>query len=78
MQFAFSLVTIICRYMYIYLVFYVQGRTGSDISTIVVAFFRFVEATRGLIFIDDIDIKDLAKDGPLSNLTINPILFVLI
>jgi ABC-type multidrug transport system fused ATPase/permease subunit len=50
----------------------VVGRTGSGKSTLALSFFRFVEATRGSIVIDGIDIKDLGTEDLRSNLTIIP------
>ncbi|KAG2227320.1 hypothetical protein INT45_004275 [Circinella minor] len=50
----------------------VVGRTGSGKSTLALSFFRFVEATRGNIVIDDIDIKCIGTEDLRSNLTIIP------
>ncbi|KAG1241807.1 hypothetical protein G6F68_016489 [Rhizopus microsporus] len=50
----------------------VVGRTGSGKSTLALSFFRFVEATKGSIVIDGIDIKDLGTEDLRSNLTIIP------
>ncbi|KAI8387430.1 P-loop containing nucleoside triphosphate hydrolase protein [Blakeslea trispora] len=50
----------------------VVGRTGSGKSTLALSFFRFVEASRGSIVIDGIDIKDLGTEDLRSNLTIIP------
>lgn len=50
----------------------IVGRTGSGKSTMALSFFRFVEATKGSIVIDGIDIKDLGTEDLRSNLTIIP------
>ncbi|KAG0164899.1 hypothetical protein DFQ28_008804 [Apophysomyces sp. BC1034] len=50
----------------------VVGRTGSGKSTLALSFFRFVEASRGKIVIDNIDIKDIGTEDLRSNLTIIP------
>ncbi|KAG2237662.1 P-loop containing nucleoside triphosphate hydrolase protein [Thamnidium elegans] len=50
----------------------VVGRTGSGKSTLALSFFRFVEASRGSIVIDGIDIKELGTEDLRSNLTIIP------
>lgn len=50
----------------------VVGRTGSGKSTLALSFFRFVEATRGSIVIDGIDIKDIGTEDLRGNLTIIP------
>ncbi|KAI8979516.1 hypothetical protein BDF20DRAFT_906115 [Mycotypha africana] len=50
----------------------VVGRTGSGKSTLALSFFRFVEASRGSITIDGINIKDLGTEDLRSNLTIIP------
>ncbi|KAI9282335.1 P-loop containing nucleoside triphosphate hydrolase protein [Sporodiniella umbellata] len=50
----------------------VVGRTGSGKSTLALSFFRFVEASKGSIVIDGIDIKDLGTEDLRSNLTIIP------
>lgn len=50
----------------------VVGRTGSGKSTLALSFFRFVEASRGSIVIDNIDIKDLGTEDLRSKLTIIP------
>ncbi|KAI7849482.1 P-loop containing nucleoside triphosphate hydrolase protein, partial [Circinella umbellata] len=50
----------------------VVGRTGSGKSTLALSFFRFVEATRGNIVIDDIDIKCIGTEDLRGNLTIIP------
>ncbi|KAG2206947.1 hypothetical protein INT47_008416 [Mucor saturninus] len=50
----------------------VVGRTGSGKSTLALSFFRFVEASRGSIVIDNLDIKDLGTEDLRSKLTIIP------
>lgn len=50
----------------------VVGRTGSGKSTLALSFFRFVEASRGRIVIDDIDIKHLGTEDLRGNLTVIP------
>ncbi|CDH57434.1 abc bile acid [Lichtheimia corymbifera JMRC:FSU:9682] len=50
----------------------VVGRTGSGKSTLALSFFRFVEASRGSIVIDGIDIKDIGTEDLRGNLTIIP------
>ncbi|KAI9320842.1 hypothetical protein BX666DRAFT_2119002 [Dichotomocladium elegans] len=50
----------------------IVGRTGSGKSTLALSFFRFVEATRGSIVIDGIDIKDIGTEDLRSSLTIIP------
>ncbi|KAI8379596.1 P-loop containing nucleoside triphosphate hydrolase protein [Radiomyces spectabilis] len=50
----------------------VVGRTGSGKSTLALSFFRFVEATKGRILIDNIDIKHLGTEDLRANLTIIP------
>lgn len=50
----------------------VVGRTGSGKSTMALSFFRFVEATRGSIVIDNLDIKDMGTEDLRSKLTIIP------
>ncbi|ORY91324.1 P-loop containing nucleoside triphosphate hydrolase protein [Syncephalastrum racemosum] len=50
----------------------VVGRTGSGKSTMALSFFRFVEATRGSIVIDNLDIKDMGTEDLRSSLTIIP------
>ncbi|KAI9483188.1 MAG: P-loop containing nucleoside triphosphate hydrolase protein [Benjaminiella poitrasii] len=50
----------------------VVGRTGSGKSTLALSFFRFVEASKGSIVIDGIDIRDLGTEDLRSNLTIIP------
>lgn len=49
-----------------------MGRTGSGKSTLALSFFRFVEASRGSIVIDGLDIKDLGTEDLRSKLTIIP------
>ena len=56
----------------------IVGRTGAGKSTIILAFFRFLEAEGGKIFIDGLDIgkmglKDLRKG--LAIIPQDPILF---
>ncbi|KAI8084874.1 P-loop containing nucleoside triphosphate hydrolase protein [Halteromyces radiatus] len=50
----------------------VVGTTGSGKSTLALSFFRFVEASKGSIVIDNIDISDLGTEDLRSNLTIIP------
>ncbi|KAI8343122.1 P-loop containing nucleoside triphosphate hydrolase protein [Chlamydoabsidia padenii] len=50
----------------------VVGTTGSGKSTLCLAIFRFVEATKGSIVIDNIDISDLGTEDLRSSLTIIP------
>ncbi|KAI7904063.1 P-loop containing nucleoside triphosphate hydrolase protein [Cokeromyces recurvatus] len=50
----------------------IVGRTGSGKSTLALSFFRFVEASKGAIVIDGIDIRDLGTEDLRSNLTIIP------
>jgi ABC-type multidrug transport system fused ATPase/permease subunit len=50
----------------------VVGRTGSGKSTLALSFFRFIEASKGSIMIDGIDIKDLGTEDLRSRLTIIP------
>lgn len=50
----------------------VVGRTGSGKSTLALSFFRFIEASKGSIVIDGLDIKDLGTEDLRSNLTIIP------
>ena len=50
----------------------VVGRTGAGKSTIATAFFRFLEADRGRIIIDDIDISTIGLDELRSKLAIIP------
>jgi ABC-type multidrug transport system fused ATPase/permease subunit len=50
----------------------IVGRTGSGKSTLALSFFRFVEASKGQLFIDDIDIATLGLTDLRRNLTIIP------
>ncbi|KAI8975591.1 hypothetical protein BDF20DRAFT_617319 [Mycotypha africana] len=50
----------------------IVGRTGSGKSTLALSFFRFVEASKGTIYIDGIDIKGIGTEDLRSNLTIIP------
>ncbi|KAJ7312954.1 P-loop containing nucleoside triphosphate hydrolase protein [Mycena albidolilacea] len=50
----------------------IVGRTGSGKSTLALSFFRFVEASKGQLFIDDIDIATLRLTDLCRNLTIIP------
>lgn len=50
----------------------VVGRTGSGKSTLALSFFRFVEATKGSIVIDDIDIRRIGTEDLRGSLTIIP------
>ncbi|KAJ6482536.1 multidrug resistance-associated ABC transporter [Mycena sanguinolenta] len=50
----------------------VVGRTGSGKSTLSLSFFRFVEASKGKLLIDDIDIASLGLTDLRRNLTIIP------
>lgn len=50
----------------------VVGRTGSGKSTLALSFFRFIEASKGSIVIDGLDIKDLGTEDLRSSLTIIP------
>jgi ABC-type multidrug transport system fused ATPase/permease subunit len=50
----------------------IVGRTGSGKSTLALSFFRFVEASRGSISIDNINIKDIDTESLRSNLTVIP------
>ncbi|KAJ7916795.1 P-loop containing nucleoside triphosphate hydrolase protein [Mycena leptocephala] len=50
----------------------VVGRTGSGKSTLALSFFRFVEASKGKLLIDDIDIASLGLTDLRRNLTIIP------
>ncbi|KAK7000595.1 ATP-dependent bile acid permease [Favolaschia claudopus] len=50
----------------------ILGRTGSGKSTLALAFFRFVEAHRGRILIDGLDISKLGLTDLRSRLTIIP------
>lgn len=56
----------------------IVGRTGSGKSTLALSFFRFLEASKGSIEIDGIDIRSLGLEYLRSNLTIipqDPVLF---
>ncbi|KAF7731738.1 hypothetical protein EC973_008252 [Apophysomyces ossiformis] len=50
----------------------VVGRTGSGKSTLALSFFRFLEASKGNIIVDNLDIKDLGTDDLRKKLTIIP------
>jgi ABC-type multidrug transport system fused ATPase/permease subunit len=50
----------------------IVGRTGSGKSTSALSIFRFIEATRGTIIIDNVNIKDIGTEDLRSNLTIIP------
>ncbi|KAF7377450.1 Multidrug resistance-associated ABC transporter [Mycena sanguinolenta] len=50
----------------------VVGRTGSGKSTLSLSFFRFVEASKGKLLIDGIDIASLGLTDLRRNLTIIP------
>ncbi|KAI7862036.1 P-loop containing nucleoside triphosphate hydrolase protein [Spinellus fusiger] len=50
----------------------VVGRTGSGKSTLALSFFRFIEASKGSIIIDNIDIRHIGTEDLRSNLTIIP------
>ncbi|KAG0185773.1 hypothetical protein DFQ28_008806, partial [Apophysomyces sp. BC1034] len=50
----------------------IVGRTGSGKSTLALSFFRFIEASKGRIVIDNVDIKDIGTEDLRSNLTIIP------
>lgn len=50
----------------------VVGRTGSGKSTLALAFFRFIEPSKGSIVIDGMDISDIGTEDLRSNLTIIP------
>ncbi|TRM63381.1 P-loop containing nucleoside triphosphate hydrolase protein [Schizophyllum amplum] len=50
----------------------VLGRTGSGKSTLALSFFRFVEATKGRIYIDGLDIEKVGLTDLRSRLTIIP------
>ncbi|KAG0192612.1 hypothetical protein DFQ28_008488 [Apophysomyces sp. BC1034] len=50
----------------------VVGRTGSGKSTLALSFFRFLEASKGKITIDGVDIKDIGTEDLRRNLTIIP------
>jgi ABC-type multidrug transport system fused ATPase/permease subunit len=50
----------------------IVGRTGSGKSTILLSILRIIEATKGAIFIDNIDISTLDLQDLRSRLTIIP------
>ncbi|KAG0179991.1 hypothetical protein DFQ29_001398 [Apophysomyces sp. BC1021] len=50
----------------------VVGRTGSGKSTLALSLFRFLEASRGSIFVDGVNIADIGTYDLRSNLTIIP------
>jgi ABC-type multidrug transport system fused ATPase/permease subunit len=50
----------------------VVGRTGAGKSTIATAFFRFLEAERGKIEIDGINIAEIGLEDLRSKLAIIP------
>ncbi|KAJ7654642.1 multidrug resistance-associated ABC transporter [Mycena polygramma] len=50
----------------------ILGRTGSGESTLALSFFRFVEATEGLIVVDGLDISQIGLTDLRSRLTIIP------
>ncbi|KAI0312306.1 multidrug resistance-associated ABC transporter [Amylostereum chailletii] len=50
----------------------ILGRTGSGKSTLALSFFRFVEATEGIISVDGIDISKIGLTDLRSKLTIIP------
>ena len=50
----------------------IVGRTGSGKSTLALSFFRFVEANKGRIVIDGIDIASLPLHTLRDRLTIIP------
>ncbi|CAO3626391.1 unnamed protein product [Cunninghamella blakesleeana] len=56
----------------------IVGATGSGKSTLALSFFRFVEASKGSITIDNVDISRIGTHDLRSNLTIipqDPVLF---
>ncbi|KAG0190342.1 hypothetical protein DFQ28_002190 [Apophysomyces sp. BC1034] len=50
----------------------VVGRTGSGKSTLALSLFRFLEASRGSILIDGVNISDIGTSDLRSNLTVIP------
>jgi len=50
----------------------ILGRTGSGKSTLALSFFRFVEATKGRILVDGVDIAKVGLTDLRSRLTIIP------
>ncbi|KAI8640714.1 hypothetical protein BD408DRAFT_444931 [Parasitella parasitica] len=50
----------------------IVGRTGSGKSTMALSFFRFLEASKGSIFIDGIDISTIGIQDLRSQITIIP------
>ncbi len=50
----------------------IVGRTGSGKSTLLLGILRIIEASKGAIFIDDIDISTLDLSDLRSRLTIIP------
>ncbi|CAO3650121.1 unnamed protein product [Cunninghamella blakesleeana] len=56
----------------------IVGTTGSGKSTLALSFFRFIEASKGSIVIDNVDISRIGTEDLRSNLTIipqDPVLF---
>jgi ABC-type multidrug transport system fused ATPase/permease subunit len=56
----------------------IVGRTGSGKSTIALSLFRFIEAFKGTIFIDGLDIAKVGTTDLRSNMSIipqDPVLF---
>ena len=50
----------------------IVGTTGSGKSTLALSFFRFIEASKGSITIDNVDISRIGTEDLRSNLTIIP------
>ncbi|CAO3650129.1 unnamed protein product [Cunninghamella blakesleeana] len=50
----------------------IVGTTGSGKSTLALSFFRFIEASKGSIVIDNVDISRIGTEDLRSNLTIIP------